>query len=174
MRFKDILDEDFVRFASFEHLVICTASNPSSSWTASFEMMPPNTDLSKLRLKKLKSKLEQGLIRKLKISWGICYAEYYNSVEGWTHHELLNYADFDDQVVDDDGYFWFIDRLGRRRAKQDWATLRKLREKAVQPKLKSGSSWVESIEIKFGKRLPEDYYGDHIYDPLYGYTGLED
>ncbi|MEK7259980.1 MAG: hypothetical protein AAB211_09340 [Pseudomonadota bacterium] len=168
------MHEDFIRFASFEQLTICTASNPSSSWTASFEMMPPNTALSKRRLEKLRSMLKQGLIRKLKVSWGICYAEYYNSVEGWTHHELLNYADFDEQFIDDDDYFWFVDRLGKRSAKQDYGTLKRLREKAAQPKLKSGNSWVEDIKIKFGKRLPEDYYGDHIYDPLYGYTGLED
>tara|TARA_R110001599_G_scaffold114845_1_gene280992 strand:- start:14515 stop:14997 length:483 start_codon:yes stop_codon:yes gene_type:complete len=122
-----------------------------------FEPLIPGQNREKVLLDQLKN----GAIKSYSIVSGVCWAEY-QDIDGYTIHKVLTYEDLTDYRepfilqtrTQDDGT-----------CRQDWhcnSLLNRLRLKRDQKR-------IPGLAVRFGPRVPKDYYGNYDYDPLGGY-----
>ncbi|MBM7424671.1 hypothetical protein [Spongiibacter marinus] len=146
--YEETFDEDKVRYAEYtttEKEVIC-------------EILLPNST----RKEQLIELLKQRKISSLIVKWGVCWAEYI-SIDGYNTHDLLSYDDFDES------FSYEIEEVENMMGKLVPTMYGGNRLQRLKFDIKRG--FITDFEIKFGPKLPKDYYGNYDYSMYPGGYG---
>jgi len=109
----------------------------------------------------LQDQLKSGAIKSYSIESGFCWAGY-KAIDGYTVHTVLSYKD----LTDSRAPVMLETRAQDGTRRQFWHAFTRL----SQLRLRRDQERISGLVVKFGPRVPKDYYGNYDYDPLGGYS----
>jgi hypothetical protein len=146
--YKYTPDRNKVRYAEYE----------TRSGNTKCEILLPTME----RLQELRALLAQGEIVNLVTKYGVCWAEY-NSMDGNSIHTLLKYRDFDESTP------FSIEQLdgwdGKPEITSKGEPLLTMYggNEMQQLRFRVERGYISDFDIKFGPKLPKDYFGNYDY-----------
>lgn len=151
IRYVETSDEFKVRYA--EYLL--------SEGSKCFELLDSDTLASKARLAELRQQLKDGTCRSLSVKWGFCWAEYINT-SGYSTHTPLKFEDFLPGASK-----CFMPELEHGKnsltgsiMREDHRLRKHIHYVHHNPEIQGT---LREIDIRFGSKVPQDYYGNYDY-----------
>lgn len=123
--------------------------------TKCFEMLDNDPSIAKARVAELRQHTSNGTYTSLIVKWGFCWAEYWDG-GGWKVHTPLMQSDFVSDTPE-----MFMPSL-----QDDYTAAIMVPTHGLHTKHKRDG--VESFSVRFGPRVPKDYYGDYDYSTYPG------
>lgn len=153
IRYVETSDEYRVRYVEYELF----------EGTQCFELLDSDPQKAKQKIAELTQHLKNSTYLNLSVKWGFCWAEYINN-SGYMTHEPLK---FDDFLADTCKTFMpTLDTgLNGGMMREDHRLRKHIYHDHHVPELKGT---LREIDIRFGPKVPQDYYGNYDYSKYPG------
>ncbi|VVP19552.1 hypothetical protein PS850_03802 [Pseudomonas fluorescens] len=150
IRYVETSDELKVRYAEYQEFFD----------NKCFELLDIDPAKAQERLKELRAGIEQGHYKSLSVKWGFCWAVYDSG--GYTMHEVLTHEDFIAGA-----YLVFGLEIGvTSTILNDEHSLKNyIHHVHHKPEIEGT---LREFDVRFGSKVPEDYYGNYDYSKYPG------